>query len=199
MPCLACEAYNNPWLCLVLKVTKTNQVQKSIPQSCFSDSLPLPCLRLRLSRLPELVPTLHCLIIILISMLPWMCIAEQNLAFPWCESREEHEILSLSKGLVDLGWGHLCTNRVAAPLWPPIRGPERQRGVLLPNGELCVLSASPLAASEIALVCALLLNSLIHSKHPGPAQVRCPMERMLVALIGASPQHGCWPSIPVVS
>jgi hypothetical protein len=28
--CHACEAYNYTWLCLVLKVTKTNQVQKSI-------------------------------------------------------------------------------------------------------------------------------------------------------------------------
>lgn len=75
---------------------------------------------------------------------------------------------------------------------------ERQRGILLPKGELCVLFASLLAASEIALVCALLLNSLIHSKQPGPVQVRCPVERMLAALMGASPQHGSWPSIPVV-
>lgn len=37
----------------------------------------------------SLVPTLHCLIIILISMLPWMCITEQNLAPPWCDLREE--------------------------------------------------------------------------------------------------------------
>lgn len=36
--CCACEAYNNTWLCLVLRVTKTNQVQKSVPQNCFSDS-----------------------------------------------------------------------------------------------------------------------------------------------------------------
>lgn len=66
-------------------------------------------------------------------------------------------------------------------------------------GELCVLSASPLAASEIALVCALPLNSLIHSKHPGPVQVRCPVEWMLPAPIGASPQPGSWPGLPVGS
>lgn len=37
----------------------------------------------------RLVPTLHRLIIILISMLSWMCITEQNLAPPRCKSREE--------------------------------------------------------------------------------------------------------------
>jgi hypothetical protein len=38
-------------------------------------------------------------------MLPWMCIAEQNLASPWCESREETRIFRVHKGFNDLGLG----------------------------------------------------------------------------------------------
>lgn len=47
------KPHNYSWLSLVFEVTKTNEVQKSIQESCFSDSLPLPFLLLPPSRLQE--------------------------------------------------------------------------------------------------------------------------------------------------
>ena len=53
----------------------------------------------------RLVPTLHRLIIILISMLSWMCITEQNLAPPQCKSREESWNSQSVQRLIDLRRG----------------------------------------------------------------------------------------------
>lgn len=82
------------------------------------------------------------------------------------------KFLAEAKGLRTLDGGSVCTE--SRPSLVPNQGAGRQRGILLPNGELCVLSPSPLAASAMALVCALLLNSLIHSKDPGPVPAQCP-------------------------
>lgn len=120
----------------------------------------------------RLVPTLHCLIIILISMLPQMCIAEQNLASPQIKRRAtkfsecvkswqtpQERILLDGHGTRPFSPWHAC---------------DRQRGILTPNLAPCFLSAFSLAGPEISVVSGFLLHSLINSKCLWPAQAQCP-------------------------
>lgn len=117
----------------------------------------------------RLVPTLHCLIIILISMLPWMCIAEQNLAPPQCESEEEPwNTQSEQRAGRPHKRGHLWVDIASSPFSPCCEG-ERQRWIFTLNWEPCVLSAFSLAAPEISVVCGFLLHSPINPKCPEPA------------------------------
>lgn len=157
-------------------------------------TLTLPCVLLRLSRLQELVPTLHCLIIILISMLPWMWIAEQNLAF---------SLVWMKSG----AWNSQPKQRVLRTLdgpplhkqssWSPVRGLERQRGILLPNFVFFLPLHLQLLRLPLIVPCYWIVWYIPNTR--GPVQVRCPVEWMLPALIGASPQRGSWPGIPVGS
>lgn len=131
----------------------------------------------------RLLPTLHRLIIILISMLPWMCIAEQNLAPPRCESREEP-------------WNSQSVQNVGSPpqrrpLWlgiapspfSPRRGGRDKEGFGYRTGNLCLSVCAP-QPTEISFVASYSTVWYIPTPR-GLRQPRAPAEQTQSALVRA--------------